>query len=111
LEEQKMTKFSPFDSAKYLDIEEAIVAYLEAAAEGGDPKHFARALGTVARARNITELAKKSGMARAGLYKALSEDENPSLGTAMSVLNALGLELSVKPIKPAKPAARKSKAA
>lgn len=52
-----MTKFSPFDSTKYLDIEEAIVAYLEAAAEGGDPKHFARALGTVARSPSLQRKA------------------------------------------------------
>ncbi|WP_409560221.1 addiction module antidote protein [Hyphomicrobium sp. MC8b] len=102
-----MTKFAPFDPAKYLDSEEAIAAYLEAAAEGGDAKHFASALGDVARARNMTELARKSNMTRAGLYRAFSEDGNPSLNNTMSVLSALGLEFTVKPVKPAKHAARK----
>lgn len=106
-----MTKFTSFDSAKYLDTEEAIAAYLEAAAEGADAQHFAQALGTVARARNITELAKKSGMTRAGLYRALSEDGNPSLNTTMNVLSALGLEFTVRPVKPAKPTGRKRAAA
>lgn len=94
--ENQMTKFTAFDSAKYLGTEEAIAAYLEAAAEGGDAKHFAQALGTVARARNFAGLAKKIGVTRAGLYRALSEEGNPSLRTTMGVLASLGLELTVK---------------
>jgi len=105
-----MTKFVPFDPAKYLDTEGAIAAYLEAAAEGGDAQHFTRALGTVARARNMTELAKQSGMTRAGFYRAFSESGNPTLQTTMKVLSALGLELTVKRLHP-KPAKRKRTAA
>jgi len=89
--------FAPYDSADYLDTEEAIAAYLEAALEEAeqDPALFARALGVVARARNMSQLAKDAGVTREGLYKALSPDGNPSFATVMKVTRALGLKLSV----------------
>lgn len=89
-------KTKPFDPANYLDSEETIAAYLDAAAEGGDPAHFASALGDVARARNMSAIARGTGMSRQGLIKALANDGNPSLGTAMRVLSSLGLEMSVR---------------
>jgi probable addiction module antidote protein len=86
----------PFDPANYLKTEEDIFYYLEAAMEGNDPKHIARALGDVARSKGMTEIAKKTGLGRQALYTALSENGNPTLETLTSVLNALGLELTVQ---------------
>lgn len=88
--------FGRFDAADYLTTEEDIVAYLDAVMEesGDDPAMIARALGTIARARNMSQLARDAGITREGLYKALSEDGNPSFATIVKVANALGLRLS-----------------
>lgn len=91
-------KFSRYDSADYLQSDEEIAAYLEACAEEGDPALMAQALGTIARARNMSQLARDTGLTREGLYKALSGDGNPSLATAMKVAKALGYQLSFRPI-------------
>ena len=87
--------FSPYDSADYLGSVEDAAAYLEAALEegGDDPAFVAQALGTIARSGNISELARRVGMSREGLYKALSGDGNPSFATIMKVAKALGLKL------------------
>lgn len=88
-------KFSRYDSADYLvDIEDTAV-YLEAVLEeaGDDPAFIAQALGSIARSGNISELARRVGMSREGLYKALSADGNPSFATIMKVAKALGLTL------------------
>jgi len=85
----------PFDAANYLETEEDILYYLEAAMEGNNPKHISYSLGVVARSKGMSEIAKKSGLGRQALYKALSEDGNPTLETLLAVLNALGLELTV----------------
>ena len=91
--------FSRYDTADYLKSEEDVIAYLEAVMEEGDddPAYIARALGVVARARNMSQLAREAGMSREGLYKALSEDGNPSFATIVKVAHALGLRLSFKP--------------
>jgi probable addiction module antidote protein len=86
----------PFDPANYLNSEEAILYYLEAAMEGNDPRHIASALGDVARSSGMTEIASKTGLGRQALYTALSKDGNPTLETLTSVLSALGLELTVQ---------------
>lgn len=65
--------------------------------EGNDPKHIASALGDVARSKGMSEIAKKSGLGRQALYRALSEDGNPTLETLLGVLDALGLQLTVQP--------------
>jgi len=90
-------KFSRYDTAEYLKTEEDIAAYLEAAAEDGDPALIAAALGDVARARNMSQLARDTGMTREGLYKALSGEGNPSLDTILKVAKALGLQMTFKP--------------
>jgi probable addiction module antidote protein len=92
--------FSRYDSADYLKTEEDIAAYLEAvASEGGDdPALLARALGVVARARNMSQLARDVGLSREGLNKALSGDGNPTLATVMKVAKALGLRIGFHPI-------------
>ena len=91
--------FSRFDTADYLETEADIAAYLEAVIEeaGDDPAVIARALGVVARARNLSQLARDVGMSREGLYKALSGEGNPSFATVMKVAHALGLRMSFRP--------------
>jgi probable addiction module antidote protein len=89
-------KTKPWDSAKYLKSDDDITGYLEACAEENDPALMAYALGVVARARNMSQLARDTGMTREGLYKALSADGNPSFATVMKVAQALGLQLSFK---------------
>lgn len=91
--------FSRYDSADYLKNEEDIAAYMEAVMEegGDDPAFIAHALGAVARARNMTQLARDTGMTREGLYKALSGEGNPSFATVMKVARALGLQMSFRP--------------
>lgn len=90
----KNETFSPYDSADYLtDIGDA-AAYLEAVVEqGDDPALITQALGTIARSGNLSELARRVGMSREGLYKALSVDGNPSFATIVKVARALGLKL------------------
>lgn len=90
-------KVIPFDPANHLETEEDILYYLEAAMEGNDPKHIASALGDIARSKGMSEIARKTGLGRQALYTALSENGNPTLETLAAVLNALGLELTVRP--------------
>jgi probable addiction module antidote protein len=91
-------KFSRYDTADYLKSEEDMVAYLEACLEEApdDPALIAAALGDIARARGMVRLAKETGLTREGLYKALSKDGNPSLGTVLKVMKALGLRFEAK---------------
>ncbi|WP_019966464.1 addiction module antidote protein [Pannonibacter phragmitetus] len=89
-------QLSPFDSAEYLDSEEAVEEYMLAAFETEDPAFIARCLGTVARARNMSQLSRETGMSRAALYKALSGEGNPEFATIMKVLHALGIRLAPK---------------
>lgn len=87
--------FAPYDTADYLKSTEDIALYLEAAIEeaGDDPAFIAHVLGTIARSGNLSELARKVGMSREGLYKALSAEGNPSFATIMKVARALGLRI------------------
>lgn len=91
--------FARYDTADYLETEADIAAYLEAVMEeaGDNPAYIARALGAVARARNMTALASEVGMSRVGLNKALSGEGNPTLATVMKVTKALGLKVSIQP--------------
>ena len=91
---------APYDSAEFLDDEEAIAAYVEEAFATGDSALIVKALGTVARARNMTRLTREAGMSRTSLYKALSGEGRPEFGTIMKVAKALGLDLTVKPHMP-----------
>lgn len=86
--------FAPYDTADYLKTDQDMVAYLEACMEeaGDDPAFIADALGVIARARGMTQLAVETGLTREGLYKALSKDANPSFGTVLKVMRALGLK-------------------
>jgi probable addiction module antidote protein len=88
----------PFDPAAYLGSPAAIAAYLEEAFEIGDPAFIADALGVVARAHGMTQVAKESGLGRESLYKALSPDGHPELATVVKVMRSLGLRLSAAPL-------------
>ncbi|HET7305349.1 MAG TPA: addiction module antidote protein [Segeticoccus sp.] len=87
--------YSRWDSADQLKSLEDIGYYLEAVLDeaSDDPEFIAVALGNVARSQNFSELARKLGMSREGLYKALSENGNPSFATILKVAKALGLRL------------------
>ena len=89
------TKTSPYDTAEYLKTEEDMALYFEACLEeaGDDPAFIAKSLGTIARARGMSQLARDTGLAREGLYKALSGQGNPEFATILKVINALGLKL------------------
>lgn len=89
--------FTRYDAADYLKSEEDIAAYLEAAAEDGDTALIAAALGDVVRARNISQLARETGLTREGIYKALSGQGNPSFATIGKIAGALGLRISFQP--------------
>ncbi len=88
--------FSRYDTADYLKGEADMVAYLEACMDeaGDDPAIITVALGNIARAYGMVRLAKDTGLTREGLYKALSADGNPSLGTVLKVVKALGIKLT-----------------
>lgn len=94
---KKKPKTTAFDAAEYLENDEAISAYLEDALATEDPAFISHALGTVARARGMARIAKKAGLSRESLYKALSADGNPEFGTVIRVMHALGLKFSVTP--------------
>ncbi|MDE2666934.1 MAG: putative addiction module antidote protein [Acidobacteriota bacterium] len=87
------THTRPWDATDYLETEEDIVAYLEAAFEDGDPRLVAAALGDVARAKGMTKVAREAGLGRESLYKALSADGNPEFATVLKVMRVLGLRL------------------
>ena len=87
--------FSPWDSVEILDDDEMIVEYLKAALEENDPEFFVKAIGNVARAMGMTNLAEETQLGRSSLYKALSGERDPRIGTVMKVLGALGVRLSV----------------
>jgi len=87
----------PFDSSRYLETEEDVAHYLDAVLEDNDSALLGHALGLIARARGMTEIAKETGLAREALYRALSAQGNPELAMVMKVMKALGLRLSVTP--------------
>lgn len=87
-----------FDAAAYLDAPEALAAFIDDAFESGDPAIIANALGVVARAGNLSGLARDAGLHRQTLYKAFASDGNPELGTVVKLLHALGLRLTARPL-------------
>jgi probable addiction module antidote protein len=86
---------TPWDPADHLATEEDRAAYLEAALEEGDPALVAAALGDIARAKGMSQVAREAGLGRESLYKALSPSGNPDFATIMKVVSALGLRLHV----------------
>ncbi|SHF21810.1 probable addiction module antidote protein [Modicisalibacter ilicicola DSM 19980] len=93
---EESVTFSRYDTADYLRDERDIQAYLEAALEDGDPAMIALALGNIARARNISQLARETHMSREGVYKALSGRGNPSFATIAKLASALGYRITLE---------------
>jgi probable addiction module antidote protein len=89
----KVADLTEFDAAPYLDSEAAIAAYLTDILEANDPALLAAALGDIARARGMAEIAKASGITREALYKALRPDAQPRFDTISRVCTALGVRL------------------
>lgn len=87
---------SSWDASEYLESEDDIAAYLNAALEDGNPAILQAALGDVAKARGMSAIARQAGLGRESLYKSLSKEGNPSWATVTKVLNALGLQLEIK---------------
>jgi probable addiction module antidote protein len=86
-----------WDPAEHLKTEEDMAAYLEAALEEGDSALVAAALGDIARAKGMTQVARDAGLGRESLYKALSSSGNPEFSTILRVIHALGLQLHATP--------------
>ena len=93
----KVSELQDFDPAEYLESEEAMAEYLTAIIEQNNPALLAAALGAIARARGMTEIARASGITREALYKALKPDAQPRFDTIARVCTALGLQISVAP--------------
>ncbi|MEI7814546.1 MAG: addiction module antidote protein [Coriobacteriia bacterium] len=89
-------KTIPWDPADYLETAEDMALYLEAALEEGDAGLVATVLGDIARAQGMAEVARKTGLGRESLYKALSPDGNPEFATVIKVVRALGLSLHAR---------------
>jgi len=92
------TKTSKYDVAEHLRTPKEMAAYLEACLEeaNGDAAFIAKALGDIARAKGMTQVARDAGLSRESLYKALSGERSPEFDTIMKVIGALGLELHAK---------------
>jgi probable addiction module antidote protein len=90
-------KYKVFDAADYLENLDDVAVFLEVALEDSaeDPSAVPQALGIIARSQNMSELARRVGMSRDGLYKALSADGNPTWSTILKVTNALGLRFEL----------------
>jgi probable addiction module antidote protein len=93
-----MVKSTKWNGADFLTSPKAIAAHLDAAFEDGDPRVIAKALGNVARAKNLPRIARDIGLTKSGLYKALSENGDPRLSTFIGALKAIGFELKVKKV-------------
>ena len=91
-------KTPPYDVAETLRTPDEMAAYLEACIEeaDGDAAFIAKALGDIARAQGMTQIARQTGLSRESLYKALSGDRSPSFDTVLKVITALGLKLSAR---------------
>lgn len=86
-------RMTTFDAAQHLKTDEEIAVYLDEMLSENDPAMITHALGVIARAKGMTQLARDTGVSREGLYKALSSDGNPEFSTVIKVISALGLKL------------------
>jgi probable addiction module antidote protein len=94
------TKTTRYDVAEHLRTPEEMAAYLEASFEDakGDASFVAKALGDIARAKGMTQVARDAGLSRESLYKALSGERTPGFDTILKVVQALGIKLHVAPL-------------
>jgi len=102
-------QLTTFDVADYLDSEEAIAEYLSQVMADGDDDELLRALGHIAKARGMSQLAKDAGVGRESLYKALKPGATPGYATVGKVVRALGFRMAVKPVTKQKAAAAAKK--
>jgi probable addiction module antidote protein len=93
----KAVKTIPWDAAQHLETEADMAMYLEVALEEGDPALITAALGDIARAKGMSQIARDTGLGRESLYKALSPDGNPEFATILKVVSALGIKLHAVP--------------
>lgn len=93
-----MASISNFDASEYIENEEDAIAYLNAAAETGDPALLQAAIGDIAKARGMGQIAKEAGVGRESLYKSLNKEGNPSFRTIVKVVDALGGRLVIEPV-------------
>src|SRR3989304_3494642 len=91
------SKTKKYDVVEYLETEDDMAAYLQAALEDGDPALVIHALGNIARARGMSQIARDTGLRRESLYKALSPEGNPEFATVLKVVQALGIKLNAEP--------------
>lgn len=87
-------KLKEFDVVDFLETDEEMQDYLNAAIEENDPKFLFTALGDIVRAKNLSKLSRETGISREGIYKALSGDGNPAFTTILKIVNALGLKIN-----------------
>lgn len=90
------TKTIPYDGSAFLKTPKQMAAYLEAALEDGDPRVIAAALGDIARAKGMAQIARETGLNRESLYDALSAEGNPRLTTFLKVISSLGIHLKAE---------------
>jgi probable addiction module antidote protein len=107
------TKTTRFDLSEHLRTPEEMAAYLAVVLEeaNGDSAYIARALGHIARAKGMTQLARDAGLSRESLYKALSGERNPDFATILKVIEALGLKLTAAPLVASQPVVPEEQAA
>ncbi len=89
-------KLTTYDPAEDLTSDEAIAVFMAEAFETGDAAYIAHALGVVARAKGMADIAKETGLSREQLYRSFSENGNPTLKTTLAVMKALGIDLTAK---------------
>lgn len=89
-------KLTSYDPAEDLGSDEAVAVFMEEAFKTEDSAYIAHALGVVARARGMTQIARETGLSREQLYRSFSQNGNPTLRTTIAVMKALGMELSAK---------------
>jgi probable addiction module antidote protein len=104
-------KTTRWDASEFLDSDEAIAAYLNAAFEDGDPGFIAASIGHVAKAKGMSQIARETGLSRENLYRALGDGGNPELSTMTKVMRALGMRIQIAPVAPARPTKRRRAAA
>lgn len=89
-------KLYNYDPAEVLDNPESVAIFMSDAFETGDVAYIAKALGVVARAKGMTEIAKETGLSREQLYRSFSQNGNPTLKTTLTVMHAIGLDMTAK---------------
>ena len=92
-------QFKEFDPSEYLDSPEAIAIFLADAMETRDSTYISKAIGVAAKAKGMTSLSKSTGISREHLYKAFSENGNPTLKTTLAVMSSLGVQLTTQQIQ------------